>query len=219
MIDTETSSMFAAMRQAMIVSQLRPNGVTDLRVLKAMQRIPRENYVPADRRASAYIDRSIPLGGGRSLNAPLATALLLNAAEINTGHRVLIVGAATGYVVAITLTMTPDVVAVEPDERLVATLRSQIPGDINLVTGPMDAGAPALAPFDAIVIDGAVEAVPSALIGQLKPDGRLVCAIDEAGVTRLSVGRRGGTGFALARFIDLEAVALPGFSCAREFVF
>jgi protein-L-isoaspartate(D-aspartate) O-methyltransferase len=83
----------------------------------------------------------------------------------------------------------------------------------------LEAGAPDRGPFDVIIIDGAVEEVPQALIDQLTPGGRLGTAIIENGVTRLAVGRRGGAGFALSAFADADAVILPGFARPRAFVF
>jgi protein-L-isoaspartate(D-aspartate) O-methyltransferase len=209
---------FAAMRAAMVASQLRTNGVTDLALLDSLGRVPREAFVPADRRATAYIDRAVPLGGGRALNPPMTTALLLNAADIGSGDNVLIVGAATGYALALVAGTDARATGVESDAGLAAQAVANVP-DARVVEGPLDTGAAAHAPFDAIVIDGAVEFVPEALIAQLAPDGRLTAAVSENGVTRLAVGRRGGSGFALSSFADAEAVALPGFVRPREFVF
>lgn len=212
----EANSASVAMRRAMVISQLRPNNVTDLRLLSAMERIAREPFLPAERRAVAYTDRAVPLGNGRALNPPLTTALLLDAAEIGPGDRILIVGAATGYAAAIAQQLAGHVVAVESEPTLVEDARRNVPG-LDLVVGPLKEGA--IGSFDAIVIDGAVESVPAALIAQLNPEGRLTCAIDSGGVARLAVGRRGGTGFGLSEFVDLEAVPLPGFAAAKEFVF
>jgi protein-L-isoaspartate(D-aspartate) O-methyltransferase len=201
----------------MVASQLRTNGVTDRSLLDALASVPREDFVPEERRATAYIDRSLPLGGGRALNPPLATALLLNEARIGADSRVLIVGAARGYVLALAGSISNAVTGVECDPALAAQARTV--AGVRLVEGPLEIGAAAHAPYDAIVIDGAVEFVPEALIAQLAPDGRLTTAINEGGVTRLAVGRRGGTGFALVPFIDTEAVTLPGFVRPREFAF
>ncbi len=208
---------FAAQRSAMVASQLRTNGVTDRALLDALSHVPRESYVPAEKQATAYIDRPVPVGGGRALNPPLATALLLNEARIGADSRVLIVGAATGYALALAAAISGTVTGVECDAALAAQARA-VRG-ARLVEGPLETGAAAHAPYDAIVIDGAVDFVPEALIAQLAPDGRLTTAINEGGVSRLAVGRRGGTGFALVPFVDAEAVALPGFVRPREFAF
>ena len=212
----DDTGRFAAMRQAMVVSQLRPSGVFDPRVVEAMAFVPRERFVPADSREVAYIDRPIPLWAGRLLNPPVATGLLLDAARITAETRVLVVGAATGYCVAVAARLADDVSGVEADERLVAFASE---AGVQLVAGPSVAGLPERAPYDVIVIDGAVEAVPDALIAQLAPAGRLAAAVIERGVTRLAVGRRGGTGFAMAAFVDSEAVVLPEFARPRTFRF
>jgi protein-L-isoaspartate(D-aspartate) O-methyltransferase len=200
----------------MVISQLRPNNVNDVRLLSAMERIAREPFLPPERRAVAYTDRSVPLNNGRALNPPLTTALLLNAAQIDAGDRVLIIGAATGYAAAIAQALAGQVVAVESDSALAADARRNVPG-LDLVIGPLNLGA--TGKFDAIVIDGSVESVPDTLIAKLNPDGRLTCAIESGGVAHLAVGRRGGTGFALSEFIESEAAPLPGFARAKEFVF
>lgn len=202
----------------MVASQLRTNAVTDLALLDALGRVPREGFVPVERGTTAYVDRAVPLGGGRALNPPMTTALLLDAAEIRPDSRVLIVGAATGYALALAASVAADVTGVESDAALAALATSNVPG-VRLVEGPLENGASAHAPYDAIAIDGAVEFVPEALIAQLALTGRLTAAILENGVARLAVGRRGGSGFALSTFVDAEAVALPGFVYPREFVF
>lgn len=215
---TPDSSEYAAMRAAMVACQLRPNGVTHAALLEAMGRVPRESFVAETRRAVAYTDRAVPLDNGRALNPPMTTALLLNAADIESDSRVLIVGAATGYATALAASMASDVVGVECDPALADVATSNAPA-ARIIEGDLAIGVPLHGPYDAIVIDGAVEFVPDALIAQLAPGGRLTTALVEGNVTRLAVGRRGGTGFALSAFVDAEAVVLPGFVRPREFVF
>jgi protein-L-isoaspartate(D-aspartate) O-methyltransferase len=186
---------FASMRKAMIDSQLRTNAVTDLRVLDAMGRVPREDHVPAAYRAAAYADLMIPLGEGRAINPPMVTGRLLNEAQIGANDSVLIVGPGTGYVTAVVHCLTGSVTTVDAGTR-----------DFD-------------GPFDVIVIDGAVEHVPDALIAALKPNGRLVSGIVEGGVTRLAIGRKGGSGFGLIAFADADVVVLPEFSQPRVFAF
>lgn len=199
----------------MVVSQLRPNGVTDTRLLAAMGSVPREDFVPEARRAVAYADRPVPLSDGRALNPPMTTARLIDALKLKAGARLLIVGAATGYSAAVASAMGASVTAVEED----ATLTALAPTGTAITSGPLAAGAAIHAPFDAILIDGAVEEVPETLVEQLSADGQLACAIVKDGVTRLATGRRGGSSFAIVDFVDAEAVVLPGFAAAREFVF
>lgn len=185
---------FETMRRAMVESQLRPEGVTDARVIEAMGDVPREDFVPVARRGTAYADRLIPLAEGHGINPPVVTGRLLTAAAIEKGERVMIVGDASGYTAAV-----------------VGRLADQV---VSVLTGQTADGE-----FDVIVIDGAVEHVPDALIAQLAPQGRLVTGIIENGVTRLAVGRRAGTGFGLTPFLDTETTVLREFARPSAFVF
>ena len=207
-----------AARTAMVASQLRTSGVSSPALLMAMGRIAREAFVPEDRRATAYIDRAIPLGSGRALNPPATIAQLIEAADVASGDRVLVVGAGSGYTLAVVAALGAVVFGVESDPRLTLLANANVP-DAEVVEGPLEAGAAGNAAYDAIIIDGAVESVPEALIGQLASDGRLVTGLVENGVTRLARGRRGGTGFGLVAFADAEAAPLPGFARPRTFVF
>lgn len=212
------SDNFAAMRHAMIVSQLRTTGVDEPRLIDAVSQVAREDFVAEGQRQVAYADIRQPLGEGRALNTPMVTARLLNAATIHPGNRVLIVGAATGYAAAIAVAMGAKVTAVESDAALAARARAAVPG-AKIVTGPMEKGARADGPFDAIVIDGAVEHVPETLVAQLSKRGRIAGAIIDRGVTRLALGSAGGSGFAMVPFADADAVPLPGFARPKSFVF
>lgn len=199
----------------MVVSQLRPNGVTDGGVLAAMGSVPREDFVPAARRAACYADRPIPLAPGRALNPPMTTARLFNALMLDAGDRLLIIGAASGYSAAVAANLCASVTAIEEDPALVALA----PDGVMITIGALRDGAPQDAPFDAILIDGAVTHVPEALVTQLSAGGQLACAIVKDGITRLATGRKGGSSFAVVDFADAEAVVLPGFAPAPEFVF
>ena len=189
-----TPDIFADMRRAMVVSQLRPNGVNDPRVLDAMGIEPREDYVPAERRTTAYADRVVPLPEGRAINPPTVTGMLFESASIAPADRVLVVADPSGYTTAIA-------------RRLARSVSTQ------------DGPAAATGAFDVIVVDGAVEQVPQVLVDALDIDGRLVAGVVEAGVTRLAVGRRGGDGFALIPFMDADIAILPQFARPRAFSF
>jgi protein-L-isoaspartate(D-aspartate) O-methyltransferase len=216
-----TDQNFTAMRRAMVESQLRTNDVNDPVLLEVILAVPREAFLPETRRASAYIDRAVPLGNGRAMNPPLATARLLTAAAINAGEHVLLVGAATGYAAALLARLGCSVIAVEEDADLVAQAKKALSdyAGIRLEKGTLAKGAAKDAPYDVIVVDGAIEAMPDALIDQLKVGGRAVFAIVERGVTRLCSGVRSAGGFGARAFVDSEAVALPGFSLPKGFTF
>ena len=209
---------FQAMRHAMVASQLRTTAVNDPRVVAAMNAVPREAFVPADRAAVAYVDVPVPLGHGRALNPPMATGLLLTEARILPADSVLLIGAAGGYAAALLGRLARRVVAVESDAAL-ATAGAAMPETVSFVVGPLAEGHPADAPYDVIVIDGAVDHIPDALVAQLAEGGRLATGLVEGSVTRLAIGRKGGGGFALVAFADAEAVVLPGFARPRSFSF
>lgn len=219
--DAQPGADYAAMRAAMVASQLRPNAVSDGRLVAAMAAVPREAFLPAKVAGQAYCDTALPLGGTRRANLPIATGRLLNAALVQPGERVLLLGAAGGYVAAVLAQLGAVVVAVEPEAMLHTMARQALAGVVNvtLVNAPLAMGHAALAPYHAIIIDGAVEQVPQALVDQLAIGGRLAAGLVDRGVTRLAMGRRTAGGFALAAFADVECVALPGFAVPTGFVF
>ena len=211
---------FVIARKLMVSSQLRPSGVDDPRVVAAMAVVPRERFVPADRMGSAYSDRPVPLGRGRELNAPVVTGRLLTELQVRPSDRTLLVGAATGYTAALLTHLAGALVALEEDEKLLAVARMELGGtDVVFVQGSLFDGHAAGAPYDVILIDGAVDRVPDALIAQLADGGRLAAGLIDRGVARLVVGRKAGTGFGVDAFEDADPVRLPGFAAPPTFVF
>ena len=200
----------------MIESQLRPEGIADPAVLAAMAGVPREDYVAAGLRPIAYSDRAIPLAAKRALMPPAALGQLIQALAPKPGERAMIVGAGTGYSAAILTAMQVAVTALESDSAIAAVARGQ---GIAVVDGKLTEGHPADAPYDFILIDGAVEELPDAIIDQLADGGRLAAALCEGGVTRLAVGTRSGKAFGMRSFADAAVTVLPGFFRASAFVF
>jgi len=218
---TKLSDIGAAdMRAAMIDSQLRTNDVIDPAIVAAMGVVAREAHVPAALSGVAYMDRAIALGEGRVLNPPLVTGRLLVAAEVRPGMRVLLIGAATGYTAALLAKLGAEVHAVEEDAGLLATARSTVTDpNIKWIEGPLTAGAPKAAPFDRIVIEGAIDMLPDALTKQLAEGGKLVAAWRESSVTRLVQGMKAGGTIAIRSFADMDVAPLPGFAAAKGFQF
>jgi protein-L-isoaspartate(D-aspartate) O-methyltransferase len=218
---TKFSEITAAeMRSAMIDSQLRTNDVIDPAVIGAMAAAPREAHVPAALASVAYMDRAIALGHGRALNAPLVTGRMLVAAAIRPGLRVLLVGAATGYTAGLLARLGAEVHAVEEQDELMAAAQAAVANDnIRWVAGPLAAGAPDAAPFDRIIIEGAIEALPDTLVAQLADGGKLVAARREGAVTRLVEGVKAGGAVALRSFADMDVAPLPGFAAPAGFQF
>lgn len=209
------------MREAMVSSQLRTTGVDDVRIVGAMATIEREEFVPASSRSVAYRDTAVPLGNGRYLNSPLATGRLLNEAGVVQRDRVLLIGAATGYAAAILAMLDAQVVAVEVDEGLLATARSALGGvgGVEFVHAALADGHPDGAPYDVLIVDGAVEELPAALVAQLRVGGRIATGLVDRGVTRLASGRRTEGGAGTMAFADAECVVLPGFARPTAFRF
>lgn len=213
-----TEQNFEQMRRAMVASQLRTTGVSDPRIVSAMGEVPRERFVPADKALIAYADMALPIGHGRALNPPMVTGLLLTEARVTPGEHVLVVGAAMGYTAAVLERLGASVVALEEETDFIAAGKAILPG-ISWVKGALAAGSKKGAPYALILLDGAVEQIPQALIDQLADGGRLVGALAEDGVSRLVSGVRAGGGFGTRSFADADTGRLPGFSRPATFSF
>ena len=207
---------FSLARRAMIDSQLRPEAVTDRAVLAAMASVERERFVPDAAKAFAYFDRPLPLAEGRAMMPPAALGRLLSELAPRAGERALVVGSGTGYAAALLREMGPDVVALESDPSL-AEMANE--AGVDTVVGELAAGWPKGGPYDLILLDGAVEEIPSSLVAQLAPEGRLAGAISDRGVTRLVIGRVAGASLGLRTLADASVAMLPGFSRPRAFTF
>lgn len=211
----------------MVESQVRPSDVTDRRIIRAMLEVPREAFVPGGLNALAYMDEAVPVTGRadgrapRALLAPRTFAKLAQLAEIEAGDIVLDVGCATGYSTAVLAHLAKSVVAVEADVALAAraaeTLRQLRMDNAVVVRAALEAGAPAQAPFDAIVLEGAVPEVPQGLLEQLKDGGRLVGILANGVFGRAQVWRRIGKTFDARPAFDAGAEPLPGFARRAEF--
>lgn len=212
---------FQAMRRAMVDSQLRTNAVNDPRVTAAIETVAREDFVPADRRAIAYIDRAVPLSDKRAMNPALVTARLIVEAGLEPSDKVLIVGAASGYAAAVVAGLAQSVVALESDADLAAEAKRHLKGlaNVSVVCADLAKGHAKGAPYDVILIDGAVEDLPDALVRQLADGGRLAGALIQGGVSRLYIGYKAGDGFGVNPVMDADAVALPGFAKPKGFTF
>ena len=208
---------FAEARSSLVEGQLRPEGVIDAALLAAMGSVAREEFVPEGLAAIAYSDRAVPLARGRALMPPAAMAQLIQMLDPTPGASVLVVGAGTGYSSAILGAMGARVSAIECDPGLAEIARAN---GAEVAEGPLEAGHQAGAPFDFILIDGAVEEeVPQAIVAQLRDGGRLATGVIEDGVGRLAIGTRSGRAFGLRPFADAAVSILPGFARVRSFTF
>jgi protein-L-isoaspartate(D-aspartate) O-methyltransferase len=207
---------FAAARAAMVESQLRPQGVTDPAVLDAMGSVPREKFLPPRTRPLAYVDRAVAIGGGRFLAAPAVLGQLLTQMMPQPGQRALVVGAGSGYSAAVLQAMGLSVTALESSAELAAAAREN---GLDVAEGPLGTGWKKGAPYDQVLIDGAVEYIPDAITDQLADGGRLGTALIDRGITRLVVGRKAGDAFGHLSLSDAGVPTLPGFMCPRAFTF
>jgi protein-L-isoaspartate(D-aspartate) O-methyltransferase len=219
---------FVQLRRNMVEGQLRPNRVTDERILEAMGTIPRELFVPKARRALACADEAVEIAPGRYLMEPMLAARLIEAAAVRPTDAVLLVGAANGYMAAVLARLASAVVALESDPTLAkeaGRLLGQVGADtVAVVEGPLGPGFPRQAPYDAIVFDGAVEEIPDAIVSQLGDGGRLAAIVAHAGPASLRAGRavvvtRVGDAFARCEVFDGGTPVLPGFARKPAFVF
>ncbi len=215
---------FGTARRNMVDNQLRPNKVTDERVLTAMGAVPRERFVDEVLRGVAYVDEDIPIGRGRVLMEPMVLARMLQAAEIGPNDVVLDIGCGTGYTAAVCARLGATVVAVESDPTFVAEagrILSELEVD-NVVTAeaPLVGGYPAQAPYDVILFSGAIPEMPPKILSQLADRGRL-CAVvapaDAAPCAMLSFNVAGTPAF--RKLFDASVPLLPGFEREPDFVF
>jgi len=218
---------FADARRKMIDSQLRPVDVNQLEVLEAMLSVPRERFVPADKAAVAYLDRDIPVlenagRPARCLLQPAVLGRLIQAAQATGADHVLVVGCATGYSAAVLSRIAGDVVALEEDAGLARQARealAAVGGKVEVVTGPLAAGWPAAAPYDLIIVDGAMDSEPAGLLRQLKEGGRLIGILGRGGAGNGMVYRLDRGEVSAMSVFNAAAPALPGFEKPPAFVF
>jgi protein-L-isoaspartate(D-aspartate) O-methyltransferase len=221
-------SGFSTARQKMVDGQVLTSDVNDHRILDAMLALPREEFVPQDKRALAYLDLDLDVAANgaakRFLVKPVLTAKLLQAAEILETDNVLIVGAATGYAAAVAAQLAAKVTATESDGALVAR-GIEILGRLGLAErikfriGEPFAGGPVDAPYDVIILNGATEVAPDNLYGQLRDGGRLLGIFAITRPPRAMIVRRSHGDFGIRPLFDAAAPVLPGLERVPEFNF
>lgn len=190
---------FAASRRLMVASQLRPQGVTDPRVLAAMSVVPREQFIGVDQQAQAYGDRPLRLDNQAPMMPPAELGLLLSRLAPKAGERALVMGGGGAYAAAILRHM-------------------------GLVIDVAEAGDSIGGPYDLIIVEGAIEQLPAMFVRSLVPGGRVGAAIAVDGVTRLATGRgtgepAGAQAVRFTSFAETQVPILPGFSSAPAFAF
>ena len=222
---------YAAARENMVESQLRPNRVTNPHLIEAMGTIPRENFVPAARSAVAYCDEHIRLGGAagengaqRHLLAPMTFGKLVQLAEISGGDLVLDIGCGSGYSTAVLGKLADSVAALEESDEMAETASARLSeigvDNAAVVSGPLTDGFSREGPYDAIMIQGAVEHVPDSLLDQLKDGGRLVAIVNDGSIGRARLFKKSGDTVSERNEFEAAAEVVPGFEKPRaEFKF
>ena len=212
---------FAARRTMMVDTQVRPSDVTKFPIIEAMLTIPREEFVPATQRETAYLGENLDIGEGRVLLEPRTLAKLLDALNISNDELVLDIGSAMGYSSAVIARMAEAVVAVEENETLSSEAQEALSGagtdNVILHSGPLADGAAQHGPYDVIVIEGAVEAIPAALIDQLKEGGRIGCLFQEGALGEARIGLKQSGVLSWRMAFNAGAPLLPGFLTEKAF--
>ncbi|HIC81601.1 MAG TPA: protein-L-isoaspartate O-methyltransferase [Kiloniellaceae bacterium] len=215
---------FAAARLNMVDSQIRTNKVTDPRVIEAFETVPRERFVGEPLEGIAYVDEDLEVAPARFLMEPMVLARLLQAAAPGPTDMVLDVACASGYSTAVLAGLAETVVGLDNDRGLVESANRTLNGlDIDnavVVEGALAAGYSKQAPYNVVVIQGAVTEVPAAIKAQMADGGRLVTVVvDEAGIGRATLIQRSGEVYSARVLFDAATPVLPGFERAPGFVF
>lgn len=217
---------YEQVRTHMVDNQLRTNDVTDLRVLDAMESVPRERFVPTSKRCIAYSDQDIVVASGetsRYLMKPHVFGKLVQLAAVQPGEVVLCVGCGTGYSVAVFAQLAGSVVGIESDPQIAAAA-SELLVELGIenaavIEGDLAKGGASEGPYDVIFVDGAVEVLPQSLTAQLKDGGRLVVVRGLGGAGQAELHVRSGDAVSGRFAFNASAHLLPGFERPKEFVF
>jgi protein-L-isoaspartate(D-aspartate) O-methyltransferase len=217
-------TVYEAARVNMIESQLRPNKVTDERVIAAFMRIRRELFVPERLRGVAYVDDDLPLGAGRYMMKPMVAARLLQAAMVEAKDTALVVGAGVGYEAALLAQLARSVIALEENPELARIGRSALVdhriASVSYVEAPLPLGHRQRSPYDLILFGGAVAAIPEEINGQLADGGRIAVVLRQHEcVGRATLITRTGGALALRVIFDAATPLLPSFVAKPAFVF
>jgi protein-L-isoaspartate(D-aspartate) O-methyltransferase len=210
-------------RRNMVESQIRTNKVTNAELLKALEVVPRERFLPPEWAHAAYVDENLPLAPGRYLMEPMVFARLVQLADPQVTDRGLVVGSGSGYGAAVLASLVRSVVALESDPGLAARGREQFArlriDGATQVDGPLTEGWPLKAPYEIILVEGAVEVLPGTLFEQLADGGRLLAVVETDGIGRATLFDKRNDVLSHRTVFDASVPVLPGLKRKRGFVF
>jgi protein-L-isoaspartate(D-aspartate) O-methyltransferase len=191
MNSSDEAALFLSLRLRMVEEQLRARGIRDERLLRAMSRVPRQQFIVEQYRGQAYEDHPVPIGEGQTISQPYIVALMLEAVALNPSDRLLEVGTGSGYVTALLAELTSEVVSVERHAVLADEARELLVrlgyANVKVIVGDGSQGFPAAAPYDAIIVSAAAPELPSALLAQLAEGGRMIIPIGVADSQQLQL--------------------------------
>jgi len=212
---------FAARRTTMVDTQVRPSDVTKLPIIESMLAIPRERFVPGNMQEAAYVGENLELSAGRVLLEPRTLAKMLDALDIRQNDMILDIAPASGYSSAVIARMAEAVVAVEPDDSLAdeaeAALEAVGATNVVLERGAATEGAPAHGPYDAMIVQGAVQVFPATLADQLKDGGRVAAVFMDGALGVVRVGVKSGGTIHWRDSFHAGAPVLEGFAAQPAF--
>lgn len=214
-------SDFAARRTTMVDTQVRTSDVTKFPVIDAMLTIPREEFVPASRRSVAYSGENLDIGHGRVLLEPRTLAKMVDALDLQPDELVLDLACGYGYSAAVMARMAEAVVAIEDDAELASEAEQRLSeagiDNVAVLHAPLTEGAPKQGPYDVILIEGAVQDIPAAIVEQLREGGRVAALFVEGALGVARIGTRQNGQLSWRYSFNAKAPMLPGFGLQRGF--
>jgi protein-L-isoaspartate(D-aspartate) O-methyltransferase len=207
---------FASRRVTMVDTQVRPQDVTKFPIIAAMLSIPREAYVPEAAREAAYVGLNLTLAPRRVVLEVRSLAKLLDALDVTPGESALVVAAGYGYAAAVLADMGTKVTALESDAAMASAAKANLAGKAEVVEGALASGVKGA--FDVILIEGAIEALPEAIAGQLAEGGRIGAIFMEGPLGIAKIGHKLNGKIGWRQVFNATAPVLPGFEARRGFV-
>ncbi len=213
---------FTQRRTVMVDTQVRPSDVTKFPIIAAMLAIPREVYVPSARREAAYVGENLTIAPGRVMLEPRTLAKMLDVLDLQPHETVLDLGCGFGYSSAVLAQLAQAVVAVEEDAEIAheaqATLSGQGVDNAAVIVGPLAAGAAKHGPYDVIILQGAVEVMPEALLAQLREGGRIAALFMDGALGVVRIGHKRSGVVTWRDAFNAAAPVLAGFQRKRGFL-